>query len=244
MKKITTMLLCLMFAMTNIFAQGTKSELEKAQKSGKTIFLIVKDKSSKGTDALLKVAEQAKKNAKNTEVVKLDRDDKANSALISKYRLAGAPLPLILVVASNNVVSVSLSAGEATSAKLLTFIPSKNQADVLLGFENGKAAFIICGKKNTKDKDALMTECKAANASIGNKANVVFIDIDSKDEANFIALLNPDKTKTTVLVFNGKGQYTATSDAKAKSKELIAAVNKKIANACCLGGSASGCGKK
>jgi len=244
MKKFTTILLCTMFAMTNIFAQGAKSELEKAQKSGKTIFLIVKDKVSKGTDALIKVAEQAKKTAKNTEVVKLDRDDKANAALIAKYRLAGAPLPLILVVASNDVISGSLTTGDATSAKLLAFIPSKNQADVLLGFENGKAAFIICGKKTAKDKDALMAECKSAVVSLGSKANLVFIDIESKDEANFIALLNPDKTKTTVLVFNGKGQYTATSDAKAKSKDLVAAVNKKMGGACCPGGSSNGCGKK
>ncbi len=241
MKKFTTIFLCTMFAMINIFAQGTKKDLEKAQKSGKIIFLIVTDKASKGTDALLKITENAKKISKNTEVVKLDRDDNANATLIAKYRLAGAPLPLILVVASNGVVSGSLTAVDATSAKLLTFIPSKNQADVLLGFENGKAAFIICGKKNAKDKDALMAECKSAAASLGNKASVVFIDIDSKDEANFIALLNPDKTKTTVLIFNGKGQYTGVHESKAKSTELVKTVNKKVGG--CAPGSC-GSGKK
>ncbi|MEI6695898.1 MAG: hypothetical protein WCO13_07500 [Bacteroidota bacterium] len=241
MKKISMIILCVMFVMANIFAQGVNKDLEKAQKSGKTIFLIVTDKTSKGTDALLKIAENGKKTARNSEVIKLDRDDKGNTALVSKYRLAGAPLPLILVVASNGVVSGSLTVGDATSAKLLTFIPSKNQADVLLGFENGKAAFIICGKKNAKDKIALITECKSAAVSIGNKTSIVFIDIDSKDEANFIALLNPDKTKTTVLIFNGKGQYTGTLNATAKSDELVKTVSKKVGG--CAPGSC-GSGKK
>lgn len=243
MKKITMFILCAMFAMTNIFAQGAKSEIGKAQKSGKTIFLIVTDKTSKGADALIKVAENAKKKAKNTEVVKLDRDDKANATLIAKYRLAGAPLPMVLVVATTDVVTGALSASDATVEKLIADIPSKNQADVLSGFENGKAALIICGKKNAKNKDALMAECKSAVVSLGSKANLVFIDVESKDEANFIALLNPDKTKTTVLVFNAKGQYTGTLEATAKSKDVLAAVNKKVGG-CCPGGSGSGCGKK
>ncbi|MFZ4399662.1 MAG: hypothetical protein ACOYO1_06490 [Bacteroidales bacterium] len=241
MKKITMFILCTMFAMSNIFAQGAKSEIGKAQKSSKTIFLIVTDKSSKGAEALVKVAENAKRKAKNIEVVKLDRDDKANAALIAKYRLAGAPLPMVLVVATTDVVTGALTASDATVEKLIADIPSKNQADVLLGFENGKAALIICGKKNAKDKDALMAECKIAAASIGNKANVVFIDIDSKDEANFIALLNPDKTKTTVLIFNGKGQYTGVHESKAKSTDLVKTVNKKVGG--CSPGSC-GSGKK
>lgn len=241
MKKITMFILCIMFAITNIFAQGVKSEIGKAQKSGKTTFLIVTDKAAKGTDALIKVAESAKKKANNTVVIKIDRDDKANSGLIAKYRLAGAPLPLILILAPSDVVITAVSTDDATVDRLISNIPSKNQSDVLLGFENGKAAFIVCGKKNAKDKDALITECKSAVSSLGNKANLVFIDMDSKEEANFIALLNPDKTKTTVLIFNGKGQYTGTLDSKAKSTELIKTVTKKVGG--CAPGSC-GSGKK
>jgi hypothetical protein len=241
MKKISTILLCTMFVMTNLFAQGVKSELEKAQKSGKTIFLIVIDKTAKGTEALLKVAEQAKKTAKNTAILQLDRDDKANAPLVTKFRLAGAPLPILLVVASNGAISGSMTAADASAPKLLTFLPSKNQAEVLLGFDEGKSAFIVCAKKNAKDKDALMAECKNAVTSLGNKANLVFIDIDSKDEKNFLDLLSPDLTKTTVLVFNAKGQYTGTLESKSKSAELLKAVNKKVGG--CSPGSC-GSGKK
>ncbi len=245
MKKLSIIVICTMFAMTNIFAQGIKTELEKAKKSGKSVFLVVTDKTAKGTDYLVQLSEGAKKKAKNTTVIKLDRDDIANVEYVTKYRLAGTPLPLILVLASNGVATGSASSTDASTDKLLTMLPTKTQADVLLGFENGKAALIVCGKKNAKDKSAIETECKSATTTLGGKTTQVFVDVDSKDEANFIALLKPDNTKTTVLVFNGKGQYTGTLESTAKSTDLVASVNKKIGG-CCPGGSSgkSGCGKK
>jgi len=239
-------LLCLflMIILTSYsFAQAVK-EIENSQKAGKSIYIIVTDKTAKGTDALIKLATDAQKKVKNTAVVKLDRDDKANAGLISKYRLSGAPVPIILVIAANGVVSGSLNTDDASIDNLISYLPTKTQAEVLFGFENGKAAFIICGKKNAKDIPALVTECKRAITILGNRANQVFLDVDSKEEANFLALLKPDLTKTTVLVFNGKGQNTGTLEATAKSKDLVASVNKKVGG-CCPGNSdKSGCGKK
>ncbi|MBI4648610.1 MAG: hypothetical protein HY738_19000 [Bacteroidia bacterium] len=217
MKKLSLVFICTMFVISNIFAQGAKAEFEKAQKAGKSIYLIVTDKLATGTDGLLKIVEDAQKTAKKTAVIKLDRDDKANADLISKYRLAGAPLPMVLVLASNGVASGGLTSKDATVEKLLSFLPTKTQAEVLLGFENDKPAFIVCGKKNAKDKTTIEAECKQAITSLGNKATQVFVDVDSKEEINFLALIKPDLTKTTVLVFNGKGQYTGTLESTAKS---------------------------
>lgn len=245
MKKISMTIICTMFAMASIFAQDAKTDFEKAKKAGKSTYLIVTDNATKGTEVLVKLANDAQKTAKNTSVITLDRDDKANADIVAKYRLAGAPLPMILVIASNGVVSGGIPAAEATADKLISYLPTKSQAEVLLGFENGKAAFIVCGKKNAKDKDALIAECKKAVTSLGDKAAQVFVDVDSKDEANFLALIKPDLAKTTVLVFNSKGQLTGTLEASAKSNDLVASVNKKMGGGCCPGGSkSSGCGKK
>lgn len=232
------MLLALMMISCLSYADALK-DIEKAGKEGKSIYIVVTDKNAKGTDALLKLTASAQKAVKNTVVVTIDRDDKANAGLIAKYRLSGAPLPLVLVVAFNGVVSGSLTVADATAEKLVSYLPSKNQAEVLLGFENGKAAFIICGKKNAKGKTMLEEECKKAMVSLGNKATLVFVDIDNKEEANFLALIKPDLAKTTIIIFNGKGQYTGTFENTAKSEELVKSVNKKIGG--CSPGS---CGTK
>lgn len=241
-KKTISLILLILLAINFSFAQAVK-EIEKAQKAGKSIYLIVMDKTAKDTDAFVKLVESASKSAKNTAVVKLDRDDKANTALISKYRLSGAPVPMVLIVASNGVATGSLTADNATSENLISFLPTKSQAEALYGFENAKAVFIICGKKNAKDKDALEVECEKAITKIENKAIQVFVDVDSKKEANFVALLNPDLTKTTVIIFNGKGQYTGTLQSTATSKDLVATVNKKAGGCCPSKSDKSGCGK-
>lgn len=242
MKKNFMFLIFTVFTIVNIFGIDTKKELEKAQKSGKSIFLVVTDKSSTGTEGLIKIANEASKKNKNTTVIKLDRDDKENADLIKKYRLAGAPLPVILVMASNGVVSGALFTKDAAVDKLLSYLPTKTQAEVLLGFENGKAAFIVCGKKNAKDRTTIENECKKAATSLKNKATIVFLDVDDEKEANFLALLKPSKDTTTLLVFNGTGQFTRTLNATAKSDEIIKTVNKKMGG-CCPGGSGGGCGK-
>jgi len=237
MKNLFLAVFCSVFVLSNMFSQGTKQELEKSQKAGKNTFLIIYDKTSKGTEELIKMAEDAGKKAKNTVVIKLNKDDKSNGELITKYRLEAASLPLVLILAPNGAISAGFTSENASVEKLISFIPSKTQADVLLGFQNGKAAFIVCGKKNSKDKTALETECKKAITNLGNNAIQVFVDVDSKNEENFLALLKPDKTKTTVLIFNGKGQYTGTLESKATSAELVATVNKKIGGCCSSGGS-------
>ncbi len=241
MKKNTIIIISSMFVITNMFAQGVSADIQKAQKNSNSIFLIVTDKLAKGTDYLVKLSEGANKKVKKNVVLKLDRDEKENADLVAKYRIAGAQLPLILVVASNGVVSGALTSDDASIEKIISTLPSKTQAEVLLGFENGKAALIICGKKNAKDKAAIQAECNTAVTSLGNKATVVFVDVESKEEANFIELLKPDLTKTTVVIFNGKGQFTGKMDSVTKSEDLVKTVNKRVGG--CAPGSC-GSGKK
>lgn len=232
MRKFILTIIIVLFATTTILAQGAKPEIEKHQKAGKIIFVIVTDKTAKGVDAMQKIALNAQKSAKNTAIVKLLRDDKANTDLIVKYKIIGLHLPLLLVVGSNDVVSGILNSTDATEKKLLSFIPTKTQADVLLGFDYEKPALVICGKKNAKDKGALEIECKKATYSLGNKVTNVFVDVDSKEEKNFLALLKPNPKITTLYVFNGKGLFTETLDAKAKAKEIFEAATKKVNGGC------------
>ncbi len=240
MKKMSIFIICIMFAVTNIFAQGVKTDIEKAQKSGKSIFLVVTDKLAKGTDELVKIAKDVQKIKKDIAVIRLDRNNKANADLISKYRLAGVTLPLILVIAPNGVATGGLNVANASKETLIKYLPTKTQAEVLYGFEHGKAAFIVCGKKGAKDRAAIEAECKKAVVNLGNKATQVFVDVDNKEEANFLALIKPDVTKTTVLVFNGKGQFTGTLQSNATTKELLATAKKQVSGCCSSGGS---CGK-
>ena len=73
-----------------------KSDLETANKNGNSVFLVVTDPNVTGTDKAVEMANKAKESVAKSIVVQMNRSDAANAELVTKYRLAGAPLPRLL----------------------------------------------------------------------------------------------------------------------------------------------------
>lgn len=229
------------------FAQ-TKDRIDKANAKGNVVFLAVTDGNVKLSETK-DMASKAQKKFPKSEVITLDKSDKANAALVSKYGLSGVPAPLILVIASNGVVAGANLLKEATPEGLVETIPTKRQAEALLAFSEGKPAFIVLYKKSMKDKALAVEECKKATAGLGGKSTVVAVDLDDKSESEFLSLLKPDMNAitTTVLVFNGKGQFTDEFKVPVKSSSLIASSRKVVKGGCApgaCGSGSTGCGPK
>ena len=180
----------------------TKEKIDKSNSKGKVVFLVVTE-GSKMLPEAKDMAVKAQKKYPKSEIITMDRTDKANSILVTKYGLAGAPLPMILVVAPNGVVGGGLQLNQATPEDLLDLVPTKRQASALLAFSENKPAFIVLFKKNMKDKQKVVEVCNEAASGLGGKAVVVEVDLDDKSENSFMSLLKPDMKATTthVLVF-------------------------------------------
>jgi len=226
----------------------TKEKIDKANAKGNAVFLAVTDGSKLLSEAK-DMAVQAQKKYPKSEVIILDRTDKTNAALVTKYGLSGAPLPLILVMASNGVVGGGLQLKDATPEDLVGLVPTKKQAQALLAFSEGKTAYIVLYKKSMKDKTSAVAECNKAAAGLSGKAVVVDLDLDDKSEAEFLSLLKPEMTATSthVLVFNGKGQFTGEFTAPVQSPALISSAKKVVKSGCApgaCGSGTSGCGTK
>jgi hypothetical protein len=228
MKKKSIFIICLLFAVSNIFAQAVDEKIKKANESGKSIFLVVTDKVAKGTDELVSIAEDAVKTAKNTIILLLNRDDKANEGLISKYRLAGAPLPMIIVISSNGISCGGCLMNQATPEKLIKFVPTKKQEELLLAFSKGKAVFVVVSKKSMNDKSKAIDECNKACTELKNLAIVINLDLNDINETSFIKSLNLDNqlAKTNILVFSAKGQLNGKIEIPVQSKDLVLLANK------------------
>ncbi len=226
----------------------TKEKIDKANAKGNAVFLAVTDGSKMLTEVNAMAAKAQKKYPKS-EVIILDRTDKTNAALVAKYGLSGAPLPLILVMAPNGVVGGGLQLKEATPEELVGLVPTKKQAQALLAFSEGKSAYIVLYKKSMKDKAKTLAECNKAVAGIAGKGVVVEVDLDDKSEAEFLDLLKPEMaaTETHVMVFNGKGQFNDEFKAPVQSATLVAS-SRKVAKSGCApgacGAGTSGCGTK
>ena len=115
---------------------SVQTDIEKANNKGKTVFLVVTEPGVTGVEKAVSIAKQANKKVTKSTVIEMNRADSTNSQLVKKYRLAGAQLPLILVVASNGVAAGGLTVDQATPESLLKMIPKNFQKQRLSSFQS------------------------------------------------------------------------------------------------------------
>jgi len=222
-----------------------QKDIDKAKKEGKTVFLVVTEKNISATKAL-DIAKQANKLQKKSVVLQMNRDDVANKSLVDKYGLAGAPVPIVLVIATNGVAIGGLMENQLTAEALINLIPSPKQTEVYLALNDKKPVIIVVSKKSFIDKKSVLEKCNEAISKLKTKPVLIEVDMDDKNEAGFLKQLQVDilSTKTITFVSNVKGEITGTYISTPDVNNITkAAMLVKQSGGCCPGGSGKGCGK-
>ncbi len=217
---------------------STQGELAAAALEGKTVFLVVTQAGAPGTDRALQIAGQAQAAAPDTAVVVLDRGAAENQGLVKKYRLLGAPVPLILVVASNGVVAGGALLKDASAQALVKTIPTPKKADFLMHLSQKLSVIVVISKKTMAEpRSAIFEACNEASRRLERKVTTVVVDMDDKAEKAWLKELNigPREAAPVTVVFNAKGQKTKVFRAVMTAADLVQAVTKKVE--CCPGGS-------
>lgn len=227
------------------FSQA-KEKIEAATAAGKAVFLVVTDPGIVGTEKALDVANQAGKTYTNSAVIQMNRSDAADAELAKKYGVAGAQLPIILVLAQNGSVAGGFLLSQATPERLVATIPSPKKAEVLKALGSNKSVFIVASSKSMNQKSDIVNTCAQACIEMQQNAKIIEIDLDDPKENSFLTELKIDRSLTTptTFVINSKGQVTGKFDGEVNSTELVATAKKVSAGGCCPGGSSKGCGKK
>lgn len=228
----------------NLSAQ-VGDDITKAGKSGKTVFLVVTEKGIAGEKEARAIASKAQSTAPGTAVITLNRSDKSNASLVSKYGLAGAALPMIMLIAANGVVTGGLPLGDATPEKLRALIPTPKQAAAMLEMNNKKTVFLVFSRKSMTDRVRVLEVARQACVQMGNKAATIEVNLDDKAEQPFISQLEANKkeTRTSVFVFNTKGELAGTVASPSRPAELVS-LSSKVSKPCCPPGSNKKCGSK
>jgi hypothetical protein len=234
----------LMFAGFNMLAKTTQEAIESANKSGLSVFLVVTESGNSGTQNAMNIANQAHEKYAKSDVVQMDRADAANKDLVTKYGVAGAPMPLILVIARNGIVTGGLTAAQASADQLVKLIPSPAKEDVLKSLSEGKSVFLVVSSKSMKEKDEVMNTCAQACIEMQNNAKLIGLDLEDQKEKDFIAELKIDPTikSPQTFVINAKGQITGTFNNDVSSTELVANAKKLPATSGCGSSCKTGAG--
>lgn len=232
-RSLLTSLLLLVVMIAN--AQ-VANDIAKQNKLGNAVFLVVTD-GGVNEASLKDISLKAKTLYPHSAVLMMDKADRANAELVKRYGLSGAPMPMVLVVAQNGVVTEGFAPKEATPQKLIEGIPTPKQSEALLGFDQRKPVFVVMYKKSFTDKPAMIAECKKAADALKGKAVVVEVDLDDKNEAPFISLLNPAQPVKSAIVhvFNSKGDFSSKHVLPVQTATLVASAKKEIKE-CCPGG--------
>lgn len=244
MKKVQNILvLFLLFTgLIRVNAQ-TAAEIEKANKSCKPVFLVAYN--TDGADAVkaISLANSAKKNLKGSSVVvKMNTSDAANSALVSKYRLAGAPMPLILVLDKNGTTAGGLALKDATAEKLVDMIPSPKSSELIKALAEGKSVYIVVYKESMTSKKNIADNCAVACGKMDNTCVTVMVGLDDKKEAKLLQSLKCDLNakEPVTYVINKAGQVVGTYNGLTDVNTLVSTAKKAPAGGCCPGGAKPG----
>jgi len=248
MKKFqTSLFLFLLFiGLIRVSAQ-TSVEIEKASKSCKPVFLVVYNSNSAETDKALSIANEAKKNLKSSSVViQMNTADDANKNLVSKFRLAGAPLPLILVLDKNGNAAGGFILKDATSEKLADLIPSPKNSEIIAALTAGKSVYVVAYKESMASKKNIIDNCYLACNKMENKSVIVKVDLEDKKETKLLQTLKCDLNakEPVTYVINSAGQITGTHNGLTDVNTLVSSAKKAPASSCCPSGSAKAGGCK
>ena len=240
-KKLVLVLLMACFP-TAILA-STADQLRIAAEEGKVAFVLVTAPGAVGVEQAKEIIHGAMKQVEKSLIAELDRSDEANAALVAKYGLSGAPVPLILVFASNGAIAGGNLSSKLTSQQLTEMIPSPKKAEVLQVLQSGHAVLLTASRDGMNSKSDVKACCAAACSQMTNKCQAVEINMDDKAEADFLKQLkvNSLSAEPVTVVINAQGQVTGSFNGPVDVGSLVQAANKKVSSGCCPPGSGKTC---
>ncbi|MDD4644961.1 MAG: hypothetical protein PHY99_03135 [Bacteroidales bacterium] len=226
---------------------GAARLIEAANKSGKTVFLVVYDKTGADKEKAMSIAKEAKaKKPDVTQIVEFNTTDVANKDLIARYRTAGAPLPLILVIDINGTATGGFLLAEATSEGLLNLIPSPKFSEILKGLSAQKCVFLVAYKGSMAQKAVAVAKCTEAVKMMSNGASIVELNIEDKGEESMVKNLKIDPAiiAPEIHTINKAGQVTGVFNSDTDPAQLVKSAKKSSTGSCCPAGGSCAPAKK
>ncbi|MEW5924140.1 MAG: hypothetical protein AB1746_09145, partial [Candidatus Zixiibacteriota bacterium] len=109
---------------------STTEQLQTAASKGNVAFVLVTEPGATGIDQIRQNIQEAMSQVDGSVMLESNRADAANTEFVQKYGLATAPVPLVLVFASNGVIAGGNAASRLNVQQLIAMVPSPRKAEV------------------------------------------------------------------------------------------------------------------
>lgn len=180
--------------------------------------------------------------AARAEMVAVNRDDPANAALVTRFKLDQAPIPITIVVAPNGAVTGGFPQELKADVNLAKSFVSSGMANVLKVLQDGKLA-IVClqnNKTTLNAKNQALARELAADPQLASISSVQTMDPADRAEVDFYKQcgVNTGARKAQVLLLVPPGKVVGVFDGDTAKDAVMA----KLVSACGSGGCGTGGG--
>jgi len=226
----------LVLALPCVAGASTEVELKEASKAGRVALVLVTEPGASGVEKAEKVAREAVGKIGKAVLVRMDRGAPKNSALVSRYRLQGPQVPLVLVFAANGMIVGGMLADELTADGLAGMVPTAKEMQVIEALQSGKGVLILAYSEGMPGERLALDACTKAREMSGGKLAVVRVDVKDGAEQPFLRRLRLDAKagKPVTVVINSRGQATCALESATDPAALVEAANR-VAAGCAPG---------
>jgi hypothetical protein len=223
--------------------------IKQAADAGKYIFMFFLKSDDDQTIVMRKVFDEAmEKVGDRAGRIAVDVTDPLEKAIVTKFDLSRAPMPLVLVVAPNGAITGGFPKKFAEQQLLNAFATPATEK-VMKHLQDGKLVFVCVQNSKTKSNDAAMQGINdfRADARFATATEIVRLDPADSAEAAFLTDLKIDsKTEEAMTVFLAPPGSAIAEYKGATDKAVLMAILEKASSGCCPGGSCGpgGCGPK
>ena len=225
---------------------GGMAAMQKAADAKKYLFALFRKEEDAQTSAMRAVLEDVMKEvADRADSVEVNVTASSEKAIVDKFGLDRAPMPLILAIAPNGAITGGFPT-EVEKQRLLDAFASPGSAECMKQLQDNRLVFLCVQNGNTESNDEALKGVREFKADdrFAQATEIVMLDPTNTAEASFLRDLQIDpKTEMAVTVFLAPpGIPVAMYEGVTSKDELVAALEQ-AGSACGPGGCGpSGCG--
>jgi hypothetical protein len=225
---------------------GGMAAVQKAADAEKYLFALFRTEEDSQTTAMRAVLEEVMKEvADKADSVEVNLTESAEKAIVDKFGLDRAPMPLVLALAPNGAITGGFPS-EVDKQTLLDAFASPATEKCMKQLQDNKLVFVCVQNGNTKLNDEALKGVRdfQADARFSQATELVMLDPTEEAEVGFLKDLRIDPTTdTAVTVFLAPPGVPVAMYEGATSKDELVATLEKASSACGPGGCGpGGCG--
>jgi hypothetical protein len=256
MKKVVAVIVAVLVVVVLVMGAADAKEkqaargmaaVDHAAKAKKYLFIFFYSDDSDETASMRGIFNGAVNQlSKKAERVEANVTDAAETALVDKYGVRGAPMPLVLAIAPNGAVTGGFPA-PFTEEQIASALATPCTQTLLKALQANKAAILCIQNRKTTLNAAAMKGVQDFKADPTYAASAEIITLNPTDPAESQLLgtlgISPNIDQAMTVCFTPQGQAVAKL-AGATTKDMIAnSFKARSGGGCCpSGGGATGCG--